>query len=1193
MKKIIFAIVLSVTVILTSNFTNVSAREVIGTTLDVNINEVDAFNNVVVFIKFNDEESYQAPFDYSHYDSIFNAIGTPSLKDYYLEVSYNKLEIDSYLINNYGVEILYYTDVYDRSYFEPYDPDFNPNGYEYAERTEREQDLLKRAIAYVDEQGLVPEDLPLDANDDGYVDSVTFMVSGEDTGWGSLFWPHKWNLFQDVDNPSTINGKLIDTFTFELLGYTQDYAYQGSVGILSHETFHLISAPDLYHYYDQYWIEPAGYWDIMNRSEDVPAHMLGYMKQAYGNWIDEVDEITESGSYTLYPLQDSENNLYRIDLGYSNEYLYIEYRDNDGMYESNLPNEGLIAYRVDLDFEGQGNRYGYGYPQGTDEVFVFRPNMADTEFPIEFPYYDDPEIDEDGDINDAAMSQYNLIDEMGVGTATPMFYSDGTEIYVLIENVVLEDGYMTFDVILTPIVKLSVDSGIQIGDDVFLIDNEYTDYYAEIYNVGSGASIYYTTDGSLPTNLSTPYTEKVAMSVENNVFTALVVESSGTEYYLEKTFQFASSISTVDDPYQEIQDITWVMASEDVMKLELAFETFDLHYMWTYFIIDDGSGEEYYYDPVFDEPLYFTTDYLSITFFSYNEYYVTNSIIDADLTVLQAGVFMELIHTDFFNNETDLNTPYVDPGYYLYNDHLNEYTVNVTNTVDHTVIGEYDITYELIDSELNVVQTLVRTVNVRDNIGPVITLLGEEHMTIEIGEEFIDPMFLWTENYYDTVEMIAVSELDITKAGDYIIIYYAYDPAGNESNILTRTVTVVDTIAPTIMLNGDSEITLELGEYYIEYRAIAIDNSSDSIIVVRSGEVDTMSVGTYIVSYNAMDTSGNEANTVTRTIHIIDTTIPVLSLVGESEITVELGSQYNEPGISVVDLSDEMLGYEASSSLDIMTVGSYIVTYNCADASGNQAEAITRTVHVIDTTAPVVELNGEDVIYVEYGDIYQELDAIVHDLSSDSLTVEIKGVVLQSIIGTYTLRYSAVDASGNESIVVERTVVIQDTTSPTLSLNENIDTIFVGEEYVDEGVIATDKSSYTIDVFNPVQIDTAGMYTIEYTVTDLYDNVTTISRVVTVVEKTIEVEFELGSALTTININDEYIEGDCAVYEDGIYHSCTAASSLDTSVSGVHTITYTYTDSNNATHEYKRYVYVLAETVDEVLYYRKKEGVQA
>ena len=94
----------------------------------VQLNEVDSFTNIVIFIKFNDEVDYVAPYEYDFYDNLFNGVDVVSLRDYYLEVSYDKLTIDSYIVND-NLQIIYFEDVHDRSYYEPYDNVYNPNGY--------------------------------------------------------------------------------------------------------------------------------------------------------------------------------------------------------------------------------------------------------------------------------------------------------------------------------------------------------------------------------------------------------------------------------------------------------------------------------------------------------------------------------------------------------------------------------------------------------------------------------------------------------------------------------------------------------------------------------------------------------------------------------------------------------------------------------------------------------------------------------------------------------------------------------------------------------------------------------------------------------------------------------------------------------------------------------------------------------
>ncbi len=93
----------------------------------------------------------------------------------------------------------------------------------------------------------------------------------------------------------------------------------------------------------------------------------------------------------------------------------------------------------------------------------------------------------------------------------------------------------------------------------------------------------------------------------------------------------------------------------------------------------------------------------------------------------------------------------------------------------------------------------------------------------------------------------------------------------------------LDTIAPNIILNGESTVTLFQDSNYEELGAKATDESDGDVDVTVSGSVDTSIEGTYTITYTATDKAGNEA-TATRTVNVVALTLTGISL--ESNVTL-------------------------------------------------------------------------------------------------------------------------------------------------------------------------------------------------------------------------------------------------------------------------------------------------------------------
>lgn len=353
-------------------WTNISPQKMgeIRTTVQREMQDVDngraptsgTINNLVVFIRFSDQSEFGQTI--STYSSMFNGTSGNTMQNYFKEASYDQLNISTTFYPTPSTMVVSWQDTaHNRSYFMPYNASTNPTGYDGdTERRLREHTLLVDAVNGISSQ--VPVGLNLDGDGDGKVDNVCFIIQGATTAWATLLWPHRWALYTYTVN---INGKRVYDYNFQL---SNSLASSG-VGVLCHEMFHSLGAPDLYHYTSN-GITPVGGWDIMQSNYNPPQHMSAYMKYKYGHWISSIPTLYTSGTYTLNQLTSSTGQCYRINSPNSaSQYFVVEFRKKTGTFESSLPGTGMIIYRIDPAYNGNAD----GPP---DEVYAFRLNGTPT-----------------------------------------------------------------------------------------------------------------------------------------------------------------------------------------------------------------------------------------------------------------------------------------------------------------------------------------------------------------------------------------------------------------------------------------------------------------------------------------------------------------------------------------------------------------------------------------------------------------------------------------------------------------------------------------------------------------------------------------------------------------------------------------------------------------------------------------------
>ncbi|MEK6868569.1 MAG: immunoglobulin-like domain-containing protein, partial [Nanoarchaeota archaeon] len=280
-------------------------------------------------------------------------------------------------------------------------------------------------------------------------------------------------------------------------------------------------------------------------------------------------------------------------------------------------------------------------------------------------------------------------------------------------------------------------------------------------------------------------------------------------------------------------------------------------------------------------------------------------------------------------------------------------------------------------------------------------------------------------------------------------------------------------------------------------------------------------------TYAVSDISGN-SDTEVRTVNVVDTTAPVITILGDTSETVQVGAIYTDAGATAYDVGDGDLTalIITTTTVNTFVIGSYSVTYAVSDISGN-SDTEVRTVDVVDTTAPVINSVSLSATRVNEGDIItftvdvtdnQGVDSVELVTNSGSYTLDNGGSgdiytgdvdTTGFALDTYSYTITATDDSGNTdtatgtyevTIVSPMTVhIVADKTSG----EEDLDVSFAS--YVDAGGVEpltyswsfgdgdTDSSKNVRHVFT-----SDGTYTVTLTVRDQYGNDGTASIVITV-----------------------------------------------------------------------------------------------
>jgi hypothetical protein len=235
-----------------------------------------------------------------------------------------------------------------------------------------------------------------------------------------------------------------------------------------------------------------------------------------------------------------------------------------------------------------------------------------------------------------------------------------------------------------------------------------------------------------------------------------------------------------------------------------------------------------------------------------------------------------------------------------------------------------------------------------DATPPVITINPvQTSYVIEAGGVFTPPVATSTDETDGSKVLTPSGTVDTSAVGSYTLTYTDMDLAGNAASPVVVTVNVVDTVAPVITLSpNQTTYSIDVGDTF----TFPIGTSTDVVggvqTITPSGTVDTGTIGVYTLTYSSTDASGNAAVPIVVTVNVnevLDVTAPIIMISGSETTTIELGETIPTFTASTDDGSPVTI---SGDTVDNRTVGTYVITFNSIDSSGNTALEVTRTINV-------------------------------------------------------------------------------------------------------------------------------------------------------------------------------------------------------------------------------------------------------
>ena len=153
-------------------------------------------------------------------------------------------------------------------------------------------------------------------------------------------------------------------------------------------------------------------------------------------------------------------------------------------------------------------------------------------------------------------------------------------------------------------------------------------------------------------------------------------------------------------------------------------------------------------------------------------------------------------------------------------------------------------------------------------------------------------------------------------------------------------------------------------------------------------------------------------------VNIVDTMAPAITLNGANPLTVECHTSFSDPGATAIDGCAGSVAVTPSGVVDGNTPGTYVITYSATDGA-NSATA-TRTVNVVDSTAPVISCPGNITVNLPPNSTATSANVTFTVTATDSCSSSVAVTTDHASgssfpVGTTTVTATGDDHNGNTS----------------------------------------------------------------------------------------------------------------------------------------------------------------------------------